>query len=214
MATTPIQDTINFQLRADTVVVSDTVKIIVHINALVPSDSTENALRAEIKAALASFLPTQWQINGIERASDDSGFERVQMRATARVNETENYNLEGRAKAVSRQGLQLGDVEVDSTVPAPMLEEAEKALRATILKNAKEEAAALADVTGRNYRVGAVNFQNQGDPAIRKMAMASTTANATPYGSGFAAGGGDDESLANAQKVSLSANVTLMVIVQ
>lgn len=211
---TPIQDTINFQLRADTVVVSDTVKVIVYINALVTADTTESALRLDIKRALASFLDTSWQINGIERASDDSGYEKVSMRATARVNESENYNLENRAKAVSRQGLQLGSVEVDSTVPAPMLEAAEKKLRAEILTKAKEEAAELAEITGRAYRVGQVNFQNQGDPMMRKAAVASTSNMA--YGSGFNGGGagdGGEESLANAQKVSLAANIVLSVIV-
>lgn len=215
MATTTIQDTINFQLRADAVVVSDTVKVIVHINALVTSETTENALRAEIKRTLAAFLDVPWQINGIERASDDSGYEKVAMRATARVSETENYNLENRAKAVSRQGLKLGDVEVDSTVPAPMLEAAEKSLRAEILKKAKAEAADLSAVSGREYRVGVVSFQNQGDPVMRK--STAQAMNATSYGSGFAgaAGGGDggDESLSNAQKVSLAANITLSVLV-
>lgn len=211
---TPVQDYMSFQLRADKVVVSDTVKLTVLINALVTPEKTESALRTEIKQALAKFVEADWQFNGIERSVDDSGFERVSLRATARVNERENYNLDGRAKAVSRQGLQLSSVSVDATVPIPMLEEAEKELRLAILKKANEELEAINGVMGGGYRVAQVNYANQGEPYARKSpGIAASAANftATSYGSGF--GDDEDDSLSNAQKVTLSASIQLARVV-
>lgn len=209
----PVQDTISFQLRADTVVVSDTVRITVYINALVTTDTAEAALRRDIKDALTRFIDADWSFNGLERSADESGFERVTIRATARVKETENYNLENRALAVSRQGLKLANISADTGVPAVLLEKAEKALRAEIVTKAKEELAELIAITGRDYRIGALRFANQGDPYQRKVATAQsyTTANNMAFG---AAGGGapeSDDSISNAQKVSLAADVVFSV---
>lgn len=200
-----LDDVMSFQLRASKVVINKTVKIAVQIVALSPDDSAESQLRADIKAALAAFIPdAEWQISGIHRSTDDSGYERVNLTATARVDEKENYNLETRAKKVSKTGLQLTDVTADTTVPQNDLEAAERELRATILTDALAEAKAVSDATGLDYRIKSINYQNGGDPAMRKMAA---TSNVTAYGSGF--GGDDEEGLSNAQKVTLSAQIQL-----
>ena len=215
MATTPafVNDTINFQLRDDKTVTSDTVKVIVVINALVEGETTEAQLRIDIKKSLLAFIDAEWQISGIDRAADTSGYEKVTLRATARVNERENYNLENRARDVSRKGLQFTNVQIDSTIPNHLLDAAEKELRSKLLGLAVEEAKALSQVAGREYRVQTINYQNDGAPVYRKsppgagVAMAAMS-NAT-YG-GF--GDADDESLSNTQKISLSANIVLGAI--
>lgn len=215
-----VNDQINFQLRADKTVTSDTVKVIVTINALVEGETTETVLRQDIKAGLAKFIAAEWQINVIERTSDESGYEKALLRATARVSERENYNLENRAKDVSRKGLQFGQVKVDTSIPAPLLEAAEKELRLKLLMEAYEEAAELSKAAKRDYRVQAINYQNVGDPYARKSAATAMVAS-TSYGSGFRGGslesvGGDDddgESLANAQKISLAASIVLGIAV-
>lgn len=212
----PVQDTISFQLRADTVVVNDTVRITVYINALVTTDTAEAALRRDIKEALSRFIDADWSFNGLDRSADESGFERVSIRATARVKETENYNLENRALAVSRQGLKLANISVDTGVPAVLLEKAEKALRAEIVVKAKEELEELIAITGRPYRIGSLRFANQGDPYQRKAAAAQSYTNnmsfAASAGGGAPGGGGDDDdSISNAQKVSLAADVVFSV---
>lgn len=210
---TPIQDTVTFQLRAEKTVVNDTVRITVPVTALVTSETAEETLRVDINEALKGFIgAADWKFQNITRSPDGTGYERVSLVAVARVSERENYNLDARAKAVSRQGLQLAAPQADTTVPAAKLEEAEKELRLEILKKAHNEAADLGEAINVKFRVFDLNFQNQGDPVFRKGGNA-TMASAQSYGSGFdleAPGGG---SLANAQKVTLSANVTLAAVV-
>jgi hypothetical protein len=201
-----LDDTMSFTLRASKVVINKTVKITVQIVALSPDDSAESQLRADIKAALAAFIPdADWQISGIQRNTDDSGYERVNLIATARVDEKENYNLESRAKKVSKTGLQLISVDADTTVPQADLEAAERELRAAILADALAEAKTVSEATGLGYRIKKIDYQNGGDPAMRK--MVASTSNITAYGSGF--GGDDEEGLSNAQKVTLSAQIQL-----
>ncbi len=208
-----VNDTLNFQLRDDKTVTSDTVKVIVIINALVEGETTEAALRIDIKKSLTAFIDAEWQINGIERTSDTSGYEKVSLRATARVNERENYNLDNRAKDVSRKGLQFTSVQIDSTIPAHLLDAAEKELRSKLLAAAVAEAKELSEVAGREYRVQQIAYQNDGAAVYRKSpgAFAATAAvsNST-YGGGFS---DDEESLTNAQKISLSANIVLGTVV-
>lgn len=213
MTDAPIQDTVVFQLRAEKTVVNDTVRITVPVTALVTSETAEETLRADIGEALKSFIDSaDWKFQNINRAPDGTGHERVSLVAVARVNERENHNLDGRAKAVSRKGLQLASPSVDTTVPAAKLEEAEKELRLEILTKAHNEAADLGEAINVKFRVFNLQFQNHGDPVFRKGGNA-TMAASTSYGSGFdleAPGGG---SLSNAQKVTLAADVTLAAVV-
>jgi hypothetical protein len=213
----PIQDTISFQLRADTVVVSDTVRVTVYVNALVTTDTTETTLRRDIKEALSNFIEADWSFNGLERSADESGFERVVIRATARVKETENYNLENRALLVSRQGLKLANITVDTGVPATLLEAAEKKLRSEIVNKATEELKELVEATKREYRISSIRFANQGDPYQRKVGSVSnqTYVNNMAFASavGGSPGVSDDDSISNAQKVSLAADVVFSVSV-
>lgn len=202
-----LDDTITFALRASKVVINKTVRIAAQIVALSPDENSEAALRADIKAVLAAFIPgAEWQISGIHRNTDDSGYERVNLTASCRVDEKENYNLESRAKKVSKTGLQITDVTADTTVPQGDLEAAERELRQTILKDAMAECKALAEISGRDYRIKSLGFQNGPANAMPKMSAAS---NITSYGSGF--DDDDEEGLSNAQKVTLSANVVLAV---
>ena len=213
-----LQDNITFQLRADRIVVNDTVKVTATVVALAMYED-ESTLRAQIRSALTDFIGAEWKFNNIQRETDQSGYERVVLTATVRVSEKENYNLEDRARKVSKQGLQLTQVVVDSGVPAAELEKAEKELRLDLLKKVNDELEAINGVMGGSYRVSNVIYNNHGDPVSRKTAVSYNVSNAQPAGAmAFGAhshgvsmdfGGGDDGSLANTQRVSLSASVTL-----
>jgi hypothetical protein len=214
MKTVP-QDTITFTLSADKLVISDTIKVIVQVNTLVPNDKSEELIRTDIKGALAKFIPTaEWSFSNLQRSSDTTGYERIYLQASARVSERENFKLEERAKQVSVHGLSLAKVQVDSTVPVYKLEKAEQELRLDIIKKAMTETKEICELTKRDYRVQAIEYQNQGDPTYRKSVgtMNAQTAN-TFYSSigGAAPGAGPDDSLSNAQRVSLSAHIVLAV---
>ncbi len=210
----PLQDTITLQVRDEVTVTNDTVRLTVPIVALIDGDTTEETIRSDIRAALTKFVPgAEWQFNSIYRAPDGTGHERMQLNAVARVSERENNRLEQRAKEASRTGLQINAPQVDTTIPAAKLEEAEANLRIALVKKAVAEQKALSDAAGRTYRLHSLNFLNTGDVSLRKSAMVNATAS-TSYGSGFALesaapGGGD--TLSNAQKIVLSAELVLAV---
>lgn len=212
MSNQPLQDTITLDLSAEKVVVSDTVKIIATIQALVQPDKTDTELRADIRKMMKKLIETaEWQFSNLTRNADPTGHERVTLQATARVSETENANLENRAREVSTPGLTVSQVIADTSIPATMLEEAEQALRIDLLTKLNTELAKINEVMKSDivqpYRVYQVKFQRTATDysnAIRAKGGAMMAA-ATSYGSGF---GGDDgeDALGNAQKITLHAS--------
>lgn len=209
----PLQDTIHLQLRDEVTVTNDTVRLTVPIIALIDGDTAEETIRSDIRAALAKFIPgTDWQFNSIYRTPDGTGHERMQLNAVARVSERENYRLGQRAKDASRTGLQINAPHVDTTIPNAKLEEAETKLRASLVTKAVSEMKALTAAAGRSYRLHSVNFLNSGDVAHRKSAhLNATVAASASYGSGFAMDSADVDTLSNAQKISLTAEIIFAV---
>ena len=206
------QDTINFVLRADKIVTNDTVKVIVTVDTLSNKDTSERDLRNEIRSVLGKFIAgAEWAFDSQTRTKDSSGYERVTLRATTRIDEKENFKLQDRANDASRQGLTLSNVEVDNSIPTPMLEKAEKELRAALVKQAIEEAKEMATLTGRDYRLGSVTINNGSDPFARKMAMANTRGYAVAASAMGGSAGEDEEGLGNSQRLELSANIELRV---
>jgi hypothetical protein len=209
MTTEAVQDILSFNLRTDTVVSSETVKLIVQIATQSSSGTSEEELRAEIGSVLTKFVPTaKWEFSNLTRNKDVTGYERISLVASTRVPETENHKLDERAEEASRQGLRIVSVQVDSTIPGPILRAADRKLRSTLLKEAMEELDEINKLTKLTYRLGTIEFGDTNDPVFRKdasiMAYAST-ANAAPMG----AAGGGAPSLGNTQKVSMTAAIQL-----
>ncbi len=212
MSHQPIQDTISLDLSADKVVVSDTVKIIATIQALVQPDKTDAKLRADIREMMKKLIASaEWQFSNLVRVNDPSGHERVSLQASARVSETENAKRVIRAREVSTPGLTVSSVIADTSIPTSMLEEAEQELRLALLGKLNVELAKINEVmkseTDQPYRVYQVKFQRtSSDYSNATRAKGGVMlASATSYGSGFG-GGDDDEALGNAQKITLHAS--------
>lgn len=196
--------TLEFSVNAEKTIVTDTIKLIAHITGLVSVTTTEDAFRSEIRATVKSLIDTDWQFTNLVRTADDSGFEKVTVTATARVSENENYNLVNRARAASRQGLTITEVEVDTTIPASKIEEAERELRADILQKVLGECAGINALNIGEYRVGRIQFGTTKNAYSQNILA---TAAKVSYGSGFAT---DDTTLGNASKISIVANVSLV----
>ena len=205
----PLQDTITLQLRDEVTVTNDSVRVTVPVVALIDSDTAEETIRNDIRAALAKFIPcAEWQFNNIHRSPDGTGHERMQLNAVARVSERENYRLEQRARDASRTGLQISFPKVDATIPAAKMEEAEAKLRVSLVAKAVAEMKALSDAAGRSYRLHSVNFLTSLDAHAQRKSMQI----ATSYGSGFAMESANEgDTLSNAQKIVLTAEVTFAV---
>lgn len=203
MTVQPIEHHIHFTLTEESTLVNETVKITVHVNVLAV-DKDETSVRAEIRGALEKFIPgTEWQFSN-QRRGDDNGYERVTLNAVARVKETENYSLEQRLEAVSKMGMKLQLQGVDDTMPQRAIQDEEQALRLRILTKALEEADKVVALTRRDYRLGQVQFgQNQQFASKGITASLAATAHA----------GGSDAGFGSSQKLRLTANVTLSVVV-
>ena len=217
MSEDTIQDFINLTLVDETTVVNDTVRIVASINALVQPGQSDDELRADIRATMARLIPdVKWQFANLARTTDASGVERVSLSASTRVSEKENSDLDGRARAASRPGLTISAIQVDTSIPRSMLDEAERDLRLSLLRKAREEAEKVNDVFDLKsnhpltYRVHNVTFaQRSGDYSnnrtMSKGGAILAAATSMSYGSGF----DDDGALGNAQKLVLTAEVVL-----
>jgi hypothetical protein len=155
------QDTLDFQLIAEHTVVNTTVKLVAKIEALA-NLQTEDDLRSDIRKTLKSFIDADWQFSNMLRVSDNTGYERICLTASVRVSESENYNLIDRAKAVSRKGLQIIDVDADTSIPSKQISEAESDLRVELIQRASAERVKLSKAAGRNYRVHSMLFSSVG----------------------------------------------------
>jgi hypothetical protein len=205
-----IHDTIDLTFSMEHTVVNDTVKIVAQIVAIVAPGQTDGELRGDIRATMKRFIESaDWQFSNMRRTSD-AGMERVTLTASARVPESENYNLSGRAKLASRPGLEIEEVHADTAIPQVMIEEAEKTLRMKLLEKIKIEQKEINLVMGSEpYRVHQVNFSSTpANPFANHIVKSPMrAASAATYGSGF--GGDEDEVLGNAQKLSMMASVVL-----
>jgi hypothetical protein len=214
MRTSFVEDTVSFQLQAATIVVNDTVRITVTVSASANSKTSETTLRSDIKEALNHLIPNaDWAFGAMIRNIDKSGLELVQINATTRVNEKENYKLADRARSASREGLSLAEPVVDNSVPGPKIEAAESELRRNIIEKVKAEIEVLYELTGVKYRIGAISFSG--------IAQMPKTGNIAPFqmaayytGTSGAASSSEEpeEGLSNSQRVSLSADIELRSI--
>jgi hypothetical protein len=201
------QDTLDFQLIAEHTVVNTTVKLVAKIEALA-NLQTEDDLRSDIRKTLKSFIDADWQFSNMLRVSDNTGYERICLTASVRVSESENYNLIDRAKAVSRKGLQIIDVDADTSIPSKQISEAESDLRVELIQRASAERVKLSKAAGRNYRVHSMLFSSVG----KTRQVINNPATKMAYGTGFDSS--EDGTLGNAAKLTMNASVKLAVIVE
>lgn len=215
---TTIQDNIDFVLSAESTLVNDTVKLIANISATIIPPGTQETLITDIRAMMQRLITdAKWNFSGMIRGQESSGLEKITLQASARVSETENHSLDDRIREVSRKGMTIESIDADTTPPAEMIEKYESDLRVSLLKKAKDELGTINKAMGTNYRLGVITFQQvQNNHASNYATMSSKVAQAASYGSGFSAdmpGGSAPETLGNAVKLMMKANVSLRMIV-
>lgn len=210
------EDTILFNLAAEDTVVNDTVKIVTTVAGMVTRDSTEAKLRESIRAMLNQFIDAPWQISNLTRSLHPSGREAISLNASARVSETENYALDRRSQTVSRpdDGLSISKVTTDLSFPAAVVEAAEQRLRVEIIRKAQAEGVIISAALGRDCRIRQINYdvETGGSAQFANARISASAASMKQsYGSGFSsdAGGSGNDLLGNAQKLTMTATVTL-----
>jgi hypothetical protein len=166
------------------------------------------------RTALKKLVDAEWQFSNSNRNTDASGYERVEVTASVRVKESENYNLGKRAEAVSRPGLTINSVMVDSSIPQSVLLKAESDLRVVLSQKAIAECEKLSAALGQPYRLHSLRFGGVKHNLV-------SNSNQSPFNmavyysgneaAGAPAGGGApiDSSLGSASKLSLTVGITL-----
>ena len=152
-------DTIRYRLVAERTIAQDDARVGATVTALVSTGgSGQDRLRGAIQDVLRSFIDTPWNFSATERKGEAMGFERVVVRAYARVQSSQLDGLEEKSRRAGREGFAVSDVDVDYTLPAAKVNEVVHGLRLQLVGEAHAHLAEYAERTGRVWRIGAITF--------------------------------------------------------
>ncbi len=198
----PFVDTLRFRLTASRTLPRSKVRISVIVHTLVSSvDQDHDALVGRVRDALARFIDVPWTVSGVTRRADETGFERVELNASAMVPVRENYNLDERVRRASSEGLAISNPAVDVRLPGPVIAEATLDLQEYVLELAQQRVERFDKVTGRSWRIGDIEFgvDSEGYGVSPKLARRETAV----------IDGGTDDLLTSSERLLLVAQVTL-----
>jgi hypothetical protein len=158
-----IIDTLRFRLQAARTLSQQDIRLTTTVTVLVPaSENDPVALEKRIRGALATVVKTDWTFTRIERETEAAGYERIQLRASARVPVSENWNLAERVRAASRDGIAVGAPEVSYALTSDKVDAAVDALRLDLLRLAASQAEKMSEASARQWRVGDMEFGTAG----------------------------------------------------
>ena len=207
--TLPVQDQVVLSLQEEGWVTTNSADVRVYFN-IVQQKETADELKKEILAALANLAPkAEWYILSSRESKDQTGLNRWNVSANARVAESVIAGLQGKAESISRPGFKMGITQIDFS---PTLDEtnALKAnLRSRIYTKAKEEAERLSKaIGGTAYQIRMVNFNPNfvAQPAPMYKDMAMQRVSSTMESSGGSGGG---SKMPVSEKHSLTATIIL-----
>jgi hypothetical protein len=133
------QDDVTLVLRAQKVIVHETVRVNVNIKAQVENETNEADFRQAVQATLKSFIDTEWKIQNVHRSKGSSRYEDVFVQATARVSEKENHQLQERAAKLSRIGFEVINPSVDYNLTFDEIDQVNRELRLELFRQVLTE---------------------------------------------------------------------------
>ncbi|MES2218469.1 MAG: hypothetical protein V4501_08650 [Pseudomonadota bacterium] len=192
-------------LSAEQYVPTKSALVSVGVNAGV-SDSALQTIQDEILKKLSDVSNKgDWHIISFNRTLDQSGLEKVQIEAQARLPASALPNLRDKAKSMSKPGETYTLDNVEFTPSADELRDANTALRGQVYQQAKDEMERLNKVySDQKFYVHSVDFLNNVIAVPRPMAMnmmAMKNANLQEGGNNLAVG---DKLILNATVVLAS----------
>lgn len=129
---------VNLQLTANKWVTSQTVKVLVGVDAGL-TDAGIEGLQSQVLNKLSQIAAGEWHITSFNRTQDKSGLESVHINAEARLAQSALPNLRGKAKSISKPGETYTITDVQFTPSEEEIMQADSALRAMIYQQAKAE---------------------------------------------------------------------------
>lgn len=204
-------DTFRYRAIAQRTLAQDTVCVSIHVTMLVSATQTDQAeLQRQIRSALNRFIPNvDWVFSTLYRGAISTvGFEQINVKASARIPSSHNFNLNERARQASREGLTLSGVMVDYSLPVSLVNKVVHELRGEIVQTVLRELIDFEQQTGRKWRIGDIEFGISGQSG-------EYTAKGARRSSGYEdLLDPDGEGLSGAERISLIAEITLRALAE
>ncbi len=201
----PMDDTITYKIYVAKAVPLVDVTVTAQLELMVSNRDENPDLDSRIRDALKDFIATEWTLLEQERSSATPGFERIQLKALAKVPAKENRKLEERAARANREGLEFGRVTVSRNMPQ---EQANQVIKELWFETVEKVTAHLEDfnrASGRQWRVGDITLgvSGSGRQTGRMTKGGYIEEPEEPLGIFMESG------LSGLEKISLTADVTL-----
>ena len=203
-------DTVTFEISCDHTVVNNTIKLIADVSGLVDTNSGEETIRNDIRLMMKKIVDADWQFANMQRNRDSSGYERFSVVASTRVSESENYNLDTRAKAVSKLGMTVTQIIADNSIPLSLLRDAHSVLRLLIIEEAKKEMEKIAaSLNTVDYRIHHITFGEVNTLFSNYNAVSNVPKSYRASAAVRTLGGSEQEHLGNSTKIAMTAKIVI-----
>ena len=201
----PVDDTISYKIYVAKAVPLADVTVTAQLQLMVSNRDENPDLDSRIRGALKNFIETQWTLLEQERSSATPGFERIQLKAMAKVPAKENRKLEERAAGANCEGLEFGQVHVSRNLPQDQANQIIKELWFEAVEKVTAHLSEFNLASGRQWRIGdiALGVPGGGRQSGRLTKGGYVEDPDEPLGKFMESG------LSGAEKISLTADVTL-----
>jgi hypothetical protein len=201
----PIDDTISYKIYVAKAVPVADVTVTANLTLMVSNRDESQDLDNRIRRALSDFIDTEWTLLTPERSSATPGFERINLKAIAKIPSTENRNLDERAARANREGLEFDHVRVTRSMPQEQANQIIKELWFEAVEKVTAHLAEFNRASGRQWRIGdvALGVPGTGRASVRSSKGGYTEDPDEPLGQFMESG------LSGVEKISLTADVTL-----
>jgi hypothetical protein len=149
---------IRFPVSAEIWVKTQTPLVTVAVAASVKPQEVAS-FSGQVSKRLNQLAKADWRVTQFNRSQDQSGLEKIELLAQARLSEAALSEVSNRIKTISESGqqYQLNDIQYTPTLVE--LEQAHAQLRAQIYALAKAEEKKLANAfSGQHYRIYQIEF--------------------------------------------------------
>ena len=201
----PVDDTISYKIYVAKAVPLADVTVTAQLQLMVSNRDENPDLDSRIRGALKNFIDTEWTLLEQERSSATPGFERIQLKAMAKIPAKENQKLQERAARANCEGLEFGHVHVSRNLPQNQANQIIKELWFEAVEKVTDHLNEFNRVSGRQWRVGDIALGVPGGkrPSVRSTKGGNVEDLDEPLGKFMESG------FSGAEKISLTADVTL-----
>lgn len=201
----PTDDTISYKIYVAKAVPLTDVSVTAQLEMMVSNRDDNQDLDSRIFGALNDFIDTDWTLLEQKRSSATPGFERVSLKAMAKIPAKEDRKLEERAARANREGLEFGQIQVSRNLPQEQANQIIKELWFEAVEKATGHLDEFNRVSGRQWRLGDVTLgvPGGGRSSGRPIKGGYVDDADEPLGKFMESG------LSGVEKVSLTADVTL-----